>query len=263
MPSGSASVQPFAGIGIWQQFATLPRRMVVDVMPSQGVWQSFGTSSAGQVATGVADLVKFKLRHLDRVMQIVDKQGNPSFQFQRYWQEIKGLVETAVTVLATSELSQQVLLDRILAAEGIAAGATVTAESALTEVELQRLMVRVRDSQVIGSPLSAGLAGSTATITIGSHQRRYLDPDVTYSVTGATLTGAWSGQTRFVYYDDPALMGGTVAFGSSENEADAIASLANPTRHALGPLVIPSVDGGTVTGDYYFEPFWLGSINPF
>ena len=92
--------------------------------------------------------------------------------------------------------------------------------------------------------LTATDAGTTATITIASHTRRYTDRDA--AVTGGTVTGLDFDTRYAIYYDDDARAGGAVTYVATEVMADAISSADYPGRHLVGVITTP-VDGGADT----------------
>jgi hypothetical protein len=95
------------------------------------------------------------------------------------------------------------------------------------------------------------------TLTILDHTRRYSDGWPDQTVQDAIIaTGLVANDVRSVAYDDPNRTGGTVTYNLYTNDNDAHASAANPGRHYMGYVIVPSTGsfdggGGGVPGGYY------------
>lgn len=102
----------------------------------------------------------------------------------------------------------------------------------------------------------------TATITIAAHSRVYTDQTV--AITGGTLTtyhdgsAIASGDTVYVYYDDPDRLGGAVAFQATATAGNAVASADNPARHYVGVITIPAA--GAASSGTLVSPGGAGSL---
>ena len=93
-------------------------------------------------------------------------------------------------------------------------------------------------------------AAADGTVTISDHTRRYTDGHADVAVTGATIaSGLAPGTFRGIGYDDPDRAGGAVTYQLFANDIDARVSPANPGRHYVGYVTIPTAgsppaDGG-------------------
>lgn len=95
-----------------------------------------------------------------------------------------------------------------------------------------------------GVILSASDAGTSATITISNHTRKYNDASG-QSVTGSSITGLAYNTTYFIYYDDNSRSGGAVSYQATTNPNLALPGAATG-RHYCGEIKTP-VAGGTGT----------------
>lgn len=96
--------------------------------------------------------------------------------------------------------------------------------------------------------------GFVATITIDTHDRIYPAPYAMKSVTGATITNLSYGTTYYIYYDDPGLAGGAVAYVATTNANNAYPSATNPNRHFVIGWV--TVNPGGAGGGQAGPPPW-------
>lgn len=103
----------------------------------------------------------------------------------------------------------------------------------------------------IASSYTSGLSGNITqanngsgaiTVTIPAHSRVYPSPYGNVSVTGGTLTFAYS-EFGMIYYDDHALAGGAVTYGKTAVSADAYFSAAHPYRHFIGYVTANNASG--------------------
>jgi hypothetical protein len=97
-----------------------------------------------------------------------------------------------------------------------------------------------------GSILSATDAGTSATVTIASHTRKYGDSS-SVPVTGASLTGLPYSAAYYIYYDDNNHAGGAVTFVATTNPNTAAYNSATG-RHYCGSVVTPASGGGSTSG---------------
>lgn len=109
----------------------------------------------------------------------------------------------------------------------------------------------------IASSYTAGLSGNitqadngagAVTVTIPTHTRVYPAPYASVSVTGNTLTFAYS-EFALIYYDDASLAGGGVTYGKTAIAADGYFSSTKPYRHHIGQVTaIDAVGAGGSAG---------------
>lgn len=115
----------------------------------------------------------------------------------------------------------------------------------LTTLEL------IRNSSTAGLTglIQVSSAAGVATITIPDHERRY--GDKTVAVTGGVVEGrsdAVEEVLSLISYDDPARLGGAVAYLVTEDPDLAYQrSPEFPFRHYVAGILAP-VDGGATTG---------------
>lgn len=95
-----------------------------------------------------------------------------------------------------------------------------------------------------GEILSASDAGSSATITIAAHTRKYTDV-TSKSVNGGSVTGLAYSTTYTVYYDQVGRTGGSVTYHATTDPNIGLANAA-AGRHFCGKITTPA-SGGTAT----------------
>jgi hypothetical protein len=107
----------------------------------------------------------------------------------------------------------------------------------------------------LASSYTSGLSGNitqtlngagAVTVAIPTHTRVYAAPYPARSVTGATLTFAYS-EFAMIYYDDLTLSGGAVTYGKTAIAADAYFSSAHPYRHHIG--FVTAMDAAGLGGE--------------
>ncbi len=111
------------------------------------------------------------------------------------------------------------------------------------------LQLAIYNSFVVEVTAGIGIVAAAAdgTVTVANHTRRYMDGHADVAVVGSTIATALSaGTTVSIAYDDPERSGGAVTFSAYEDDAEAFASAAHPSRHYLGYVTIPAT--GTSTG---------------
>lgn len=125
----------------------------------------------------------------------------------------------------------------------------------------------IRDSQELDEAVSNGDSTSIAIansfpvgltltseddgdIVISNHSRRYVDGTPDVAVTGTTISsGLAAGTFRAISYDDPDRAGGAVTYSLRSDDIDARVSPANPYRHYLGYVVIPTAGSPPADGE--------------
>lgn len=93
------------------------------------------------------------------------------------------------------------------------------------------------------SALTGSDAGTTATISVDAHTRRYAEGTV--SLNSGSVTGLELATKYYVYYDDQFFQGGSVTYAASTS-SQAVA--ASKHRFYVGACTTPSDGGGTTSG---------------
>jgi len=166
--------------------------------------------------------------------RIVNDDGQPTLDFLTAF-------NSAITTLAKQTNINSDLLQQIqdaLAQAGIAIGNAEAATAAANAV--------VNDQSLINSyvspeaVLSAALDGTTATITIASHNRVYGN-GTTVAVSGGALSGLDLSTIYYIFYNDLGRVGGTVAYEATTVPTDAAQGSA---KHCVGSIQTPA-EGAT------------------
>jgi hypothetical protein len=181
--------------------------------------------------------VSVRLPRLQNSTPITDRDGRPSLPFQRYWQSFAEQIERTINTIAsilgiTEELEQA--LQQAQAAIVIAQDAAATAQEA---VAAQGRETALQSSTIDPSSV---LTATVTDITIAPHTRMYGD-GTSAPVTGATITATASGDTDYVFYDDPDREGGAVAYQVTTTQP-----IQSGDRHVVGAVTIPAT--GTAEG---------------
>lgn len=153
--------------------------------------------------------------------------------------------------LGDVEEATQAAQDAADLAIAAAASADEAADAAASETSIVNSFVK---NFTGASPLEADDLGN---VTVKNHDRQYgnttLNPDV--SITGDTLaTGAVTGETVRVYYDDATRADTTPTFAFTVDPADA--PVQGGDRHVIGAVEIPAA--GTSDGGYVRPPGFTG-----
>lgn len=162
----------------------------------------------------------FRLERLRADLAIVDREGRPTADFQRWWQ-------TQVEKIEAQETAQDAIL--------VALNATTNR------------IRRINSHTLPTSILTATDNGATATITVADHTRIYAD-GTTQAITGGSQSGLASGTNHAIYYDDATLAdpAPTLVFTTTVTDAQAAAG---EGRHFLGMIQTPAAGSGkTYTG---------------
>lgn len=104
-----------------------------------------------------------------------------------------------------------------------------------------------------GASLTASDAGTTASIAVGAHTRRYADKEV--SVNSGNVTGLSFATGYHVYYDDENRLGGAVTYAASTTASTAQPSTTNPGRHYVGFVTTPADGASNTTGTGFGAPY--------
>src|SRR4051812_4323742 len=208
---------------------------------------------------------------------LVDDNGLPSVPFHIWWDQFAARIEQSVNDLsaivadiAALQAAQTTLINDLAAAvadiaaaqaaadaaqadatTGItnAAAAQTTANTGVTNAATAQTTANTvkRDDSISnswtspGTVLSAADAGSSATVTIANHTRKYSDV-TSVSVTGNTVTGLAYSTSYDIYYDQTSRAGGAVTYHAT---TDPNAGMANSVagRHWCGNITTPAAAG--------------------
>lgn len=192
-------------------------------------------------------LPRLTITPLQERLPIVDLERRPVPPFIRAINSAFQQIQRAFNGQATI-VEQLAILAGIVDAQGdlIAAQADQIADlAAAQEASSSELSLQNSGVTSEAGPLTCSAAG---TVTIANHTRTYgnatLNPPV--SVVGdIVVTGFTSGDTVFVFYDDPTRAGGAVTYLFSMLNDDMVQA---GNRHAVGEVTVPAI--GTDTGAY-------------
>lgn len=108
------------------------------------------------------------------------------------------------------------------------------------------IQAAIANSYPVGLTITAADDGD---IVISNHTRRYTDGHPDVAVTGATIaSGLAAGTFRAIGYDDDDRSGGAVTYALYANDIDARVSSANPGRHYVGYVVVPTAGSPPAEG---------------
>lgn len=159
-------------------------------------------------------------------------------QFQVWWQQVVESLKSELGALETAETA----LAAAVAAQSTADAANTTATRAKKNDAVSASWTSP------GSILSANDGGSSATIVVANHARKYGDTS-SVSVTGDTLAGLSYSTLYSVYYDDDNHAGGAVTYHATTNPNTALPNAATG-RHFCGTVTTPPSGGTTTSGGY-------------
>ena len=114
--------------------------------------------------------------------------------------------------------------------------------AALSAQSVTASVAGVADTAVTAAyrPLSNPLSATGTTITISAFTMRTTQMG-DLSISSGSVGSLTAGTTYFVYYDDPALLGGAVTFQVSTTRGDALDAVG---RFFVGSIVIPTASSG-------------------
>jgi hypothetical protein len=139
------------------------------------------------------------------------------------------------------------VLAQVVAAQAAADAAQSTANTANSTANTVKRDDSISTSWTSpGNILSASDAGSSATITISAHTRKYTDA-TSVSVNGGSLTGLSYSTTYTVYYDQTSRAGGSVTYHATTDPNTGLANAA-AGRHLCGKITTPASGGGGTSG---------------
>lgn len=212
----------------------------------------------GSYSDDLGFLTQKKFDRLQSRLSIVTGKGEPALQLQTFWQRHCEGLEQAFGALAQGQGNLSALVKGLLETQKAASQAQSVAAQATEVAQRQADLQRVRDSYSDDNVLSAGNSAGSVTVSIAPHNRNYLDPVEAVPVEGGSIPNLAAATVYFIYYDDPAMTGGGVAYRAARDNATAVASLSNPFRHFVGTIQTPTNTGGGSTGVSQIPPWKLG-----
>jgi hypothetical protein len=192
----------------------------------------------------------FRAEPIQNTIAIVDKDGRPSFHFQRLWMSLQTTMVERIAAefgLTAATVVAQQAADDAAAAAAVASTAAADAQTAADNVGGAS---SIATSGVTGLALTATDAGADATITISAHDRVY-GGGVTVPVLGGSITGLAYSTDYWVYYDQPSRAGGAVTFVATTNVNTAIQT---GDRHSVGAVRTPAAAAPAVDGNINYPP---------
>lgn len=200
------------------------------------------------------------LPSLPRGVKLIEANGLPSVQFQRWWQDLTSTLERheayqdSIIDLQAATIAAQDAADTANAAAATATTAASTAQSTADAISAESSLV---NSYVDGTPpiLTATDAGANVTVAVANHTRVYGDA-TTLAITGASLTALAYSTTYFIYYVDATRADTTPTFLST---TDGTLAAQTGDTHLVGSVTTPAAAGPPVNGDYVAPP-GLGNL---
>ena len=209
----------------------------------------------------------FRLARLQRAVPIVDKNGLPTIEFQRWWQNFAtqieaelGALEAAQAAAASAAVAQTAAATAQTAAstaQTSANTANTAATNAQTSATTANSVASLTNSGVAGCTITGADAGTNVTVTISAHTRVY-GSGTSVAVNGGTVTALAYSTTYFIYYDQASRAGGAVTYAATTSEATAAQT---GDRHLVGMVVTPAAAAPNTDGDYVRVP-GVGGIIP-
>lgn len=157
------------------------------------------------------------------------------------WQNTMEAIEAALAGLTGQVTDLTAIVNRLAAAEALAAAANDTANAVASGQTITNSYT---------NPVQVLNANSTGAIVISAHVRIYGD-GTSAAVNGGTITGFAPGDYVSVFYEDAARQGGAVAYQGSLSPVAQTGS-----THSVGQITIPApgqppVSGGGVSPPGY------------
>lgn len=189
---------------------------------------------------------------------------------ERYWDLAMTKIEDSFNQLLQLPIIQQAIIDLGLstaaaqadaaaaaasasAAAASAASANATANTADTTATSVQTDTALVDSYVSGFVAPLLSITSTGSATIADHNRVYGDGSSVAVTGGAVATGATSGQTVRVYYNDPTRAGGAVTYLFTVDPAAPPVQKVN--THSVGAVLVPAA--GSNNGKFIRPPGFI------
>lgn len=153
----------------------------------------------------------------------------------------------AATAAATAQSTANTAQSTATTAQSTANTANSTANTANNTANTVYGNTAIQLGEIIpGDVLTASDAGTTATISIAAHVRRYGDTSEV-NVNAGSVTGLSFSTVYYVYYTDASRTGGSKTYQASTNYNTASPNKATG-RHYVGKVTTPADGGGTTTG---------------
>lgn len=183
-----------------------------------------------------------RLPRLNSTDPIVDDSQRPSFVFQRFWQSAMLAIEEAFD-------AQALAIEAIAAAQAAADNANAAAEVAQEAATTATATTAVATSYIVPDGV---LTAAPLIITVAAHTRYYAD-GTSVAVSGGTVAATGTGDTDYVFYDQPSRAGGSVTY-----QVSTTAPAQTVSRHVVGAVTIPA-SGSTLGGKGPQRP---GEVQP-
>jgi hypothetical protein len=199
-----------------------------------------GALAAGpSLSSGIADEIAAVLDNLFASESIVDAQGRPTRRFQEIWANAIGGIKDVLTFQGAAITDLQAIYAGINTAQA-------TATDAVQQAQITEARAALTDSYT--DPVDVLTASSDGTVAIRAHDRVYGD-GARVSINAGSVSGFSANDYVSVYYEDPARVGGAVAYIGTTN---AVAQTGN--RHVVGQASIPAVGEPPATGSGVTAP---------
>lgn len=174
---------------------------------------------------------------------------------ERYWDIAMTKIEYTLNQLLAIPAIEEALAE-LDAATAAAQEAADNANEAAGNVTSETSLTSSYPANFTGALITADNAGN---VTIANHDRVYGDSTLnpTVAVTGDVIsTGASTGETVRIYYNDPTRSGGAVTYLFTIDPADPPVQTGN--THSVGAVVIPA--GAPEPGGPVRPPGWANPI---
>lgn len=204
---GEARFQP-------NRFTGDPARLIITV----------GNVSAGPQTSGGTVVTAPDLDRLQRLVKYFNPDGTATPKMVLDWQNTMEAIEAALAGLTGQVTDLTAIVNRLAAAEALAAAANDTANASANNISITNSYT---------DPVSVLTASSDGVITIAAHTRIYGD-GVSVAVNGGSVSGFAQGAYVSVFYDDAARQGGAVSY---QGTTDLVAQ--SGSTHSVGQISIP------------------------
>lgn len=210
-----------------------------------------------------------KLDRLQRSVSIVDGQGLPSVQFQRFWQgtaealeesnsQILEVLEQIASILGiTDQLNAAIASAQSAAdsANSAASDAQSAADAASSAADTAATESSLATSGTTGLTITATDAGASVTVAISAHNRIYGN-GASVAVNAGNIAGLSYSTTYYLFYVDASRAGGSVTFQASTSQG---AAAQTGNVHSLGAVATPAAAAPPTDGRPNLPP---GVIEP-
>lgn len=197
-----------------------------------------------------------KIPRLQTSTSIVDKNGNPTITFTRFWDQVASLIEANVNGIQDALTAAGIAQAAAVSAASDAAAAQASADAAAAAGSGSSALQALVNSGVNNAcTIGAFDAGADATVTVSANTRYYGD-GTSVAVNSGSVTGvAYGLDAALIYYDDPTRAGGAVTYHVTTDPLLANPTPMNPNRHYVGSVPTPSaLDPPNVGSPKFYAP---------